>query len=292
VERFSFASVNTGATLAASDTDSWKSLNAALDKRTPVWRDPTTGDFFVGQRPSAESRPVKRPRIALYKSYVPSMDEGWTRWLLEKFGFPYTSIVNADVQAGGLRERFDVILFADQGAETIAHGHKRGSVPQQYVGGLEEAGAEGLRQFAAKGGTLVFLNDASDYAVQQLGIGVKDVLSGISNREFYAPGSLLNVRLDAQHPLTLGLPREMPIWFESGPAFEVAGRDRAVAVYPDAGLLASGWLLGERHLARRAAIVDAPVGSGRIILFGIRPQYRAQSYQSFKLLFNALLMFE
>jgi glutamine amidotransferase-like uncharacterized protein len=84
----------------------------------------------------------------------------------------------------------------------------------------------------------------------------------------------------------------MPIWFESGPAFEVAGRDRAVAVYPDAGLLASGWLLGEKHLARRAAIVDAPVGSGRIILFGIRPQYRAQSYQSFKLLFNALLMFE
>ena len=101
----------------------------------------------------------------------------------------------------------------------------------------------------------------------------------------------MNVRLEA-HPLTLGLPAEIPVWFESGPAFGVSGRDQAVAAYPDAGLLASGWLLGEKHLVKRAAIVDAPVGSGHVILFGIRPQYRAQSYQTFKLLFNSLLYFE
>ena len=140
-------------------------------------------------------------------------------------------------------------------------------------------------------GAIIFLSDASDYALDYLGVGAKDALKGVSNREFYAPGSLLSVKLE-QHPLTLGLPKEIAVWFENGPAFEVTGRDRAIAVYPESHVLASGWLLGEKHLTRRAAIVDVPVGSGHIVLFGTRPQYRAQSYQAFKLFFNSLLYFE
>jgi hypothetical protein len=63
---------------------------------------------------------------------------------------------------------------------------------------------------------------------------------------------------------------------------------RIVARYPDSGLLASGWLLGEKHLAGRAAMIEYPLGKGRAVLFGMRPQYRGQSWQTFKLLFNAL----
>ena len=62
-----------------------------------------------------------------------------------------------------------------------------------------------------------------------------------------------------------------------------------MARYPAADILASGWLLGEKHLANRAALVDARLGRGHVILFGMRPQYRAQSYLTFKLFFNALL---
>jgi hypothetical protein len=164
-------------------------------------------------------------------------------------------------------------------------------MPEQYTGGVGEAGAEALKQFASKGGAVLFLNDASEFALKHMGFGVKDVLSGVATREFYAPGSLLNVRLE-QHPVTLGLPRDVPVWFEGGPAFETAGRDRAVALYPEQNILASGWLLGEKHLAKRAAIVDVPVGFGHVLLFGIRPQYRAQSYLTFKLFFNALFYFE
>jgi hypothetical protein len=184
-----------------------------------------------------------------------------------------------------------VIVFPDQRAETIHQGYKPGTMPEQYVGGVGDQGAENLKQFASKGGTLVFLNESTQYALEHLGLTVKDTLSGVSNREFYAPGALMNAKLEP-HPLTLGLPKDIPVWFESGPAFEVSGRDRAVATYPDTHVLASGWLLGEKHLARRAAIVDSPMGSGHVILFGIRPQYRAQSYQAFKLFFNSLLYFE
>jgi hypothetical protein len=219
------------------------------------------------------------------------MDEGWTRWLLEQFGFPYTSIFNRDVQAGNLRDRFDAIIVPDQRGETLARGHKSGAMPAEYTGGLGEAGAEALKVFASRGGVLIFLNEASEYALEYLGIPAKDALAGVSTREFYAPGSLLNVRL-APHPLTLGLPREVPVWFESGPAFDLSGKGVAVGVYPETGVLASGWLLGEKYIARRAAIADVSMGSGHVVLFGIRPQYRAQSYQAFKLLFNALLYFE
>src|SRR4051794_39024461 len=113
-------------------------------------------------------------------------------------------------------------------------------MPEEYTGGIGDTGTEALKQFASKGGSLIFLNESSEYALKNLGLAVKDALNGISNREFYSPGALLNVRLE-QHPLTLGLPKDIPVWFESGPAFEVSGRDQAVATYPDNHVLASGW---------------------------------------------------
>jgi len=291
-DQFVFTSVSHGNALSGSDTDSWRMLNRSLQAGRRVWRNMTTGDFYLDAAPAGvDARAVRQPRIGVYKSFVPTMDEGWTRWILEQFGFKYTSVVNSDLSHANLRERFDVIVFPSQRSEAIHQGHKQGSMPEEFTGGLGEVGAEALKQFAAKGGALIFLNDSSDYALDYLGAGVKDTLKGISNREFYAPGSLLSVKLEL-HPLTLGLPKEIAVWFENGPAFEITGRERAIAVYPENHVLASGWLLGEKHLVRRAAIVDVPVGAGHIILFGTRPQYRAQSYQAFKLFFNSLLYFE
>src|SRR6185369_1003856 len=98
----------------------------------------------------------------LYKSYVPSMDEGWTRWLLEQFGFTYTNVVNKDLQSDDLHSRFDVIVFPDQRPGTIQSGNRPGSMPEEYVGGVGEKGAEALKHFASQGGTVIFLNESSD----------------------------------------------------------------------------------------------------------------------------------
>ena len=103
----------------------------------------------------------------------------------------------------------------------------------------------------------------------------------------YVPGSLLNVKLQPGHPLTLGLPAEIAIWHENSPAWDVA--EGSVARYPESGLLASGWLLGEKHLAGRSALAEVSLGKGRVILFGMQPQYRAQGYLTLKLLFNAFV---
>jgi len=278
-----------GASLSGSDTDSWRTINRIWNSGGTLWRNMATGDFATSS-PGAGWMRLRRPRIGLHRSHVPSMDEGWTRWLLEEFGFPYSSLEDREILGGSLHKRFDVIAFPDETAQVIAEGHRAGTLPEEFTGGLGLQGTEALRQFAAAGGTLVFLNRSTEYAIEKLGVKAKNVITGLSNQQFYSPGSLLRVNLEAGHPLALGLPAEVTVWSEHSPAWQT--EHPAVARYPEANLLASGWLLGEGHLARQAALVDAPMGRGRAILFGMRPQYRAQSYQTFKLFFNSLLYFD
>jgi hypothetical protein len=253
----------------------------AVDAPVAVPLAPLSGE--ISSKPSPLSI---QARIGLYKSFVPSIDEGWTRWVLEQFGVPYHSASNSEILRGNLRRRFDVLIFPDQPAAVIANGYPAGEMPDEYTGGLGEKGAEALKRFVLDGGTLVFLNRSTDYAIATLGLNLAPVKAG----DYYSPGSLLNVTLDSASPLAQGLPASIAIWSEASPAWEVpeGSPARVVARYPSSGILASGWLLGEKYLAGNAALIDYPMGPGRVILFGMRPQYRGQSYQAFKLLFNAL----
>jgi len=273
-----------GPALRAADTDSWFAVNKAWADGKSVWRDPATGDFSLGERPGWH--PVKRPRIALYQPWIANMDEGWTRWLLEHFGFSYTGLRNADIQSGNLRQKFDAIIFADQSAATIEDGNRAGAMPPEYVGGVGPKGDAALKDFASAGGSLIFLNDASEFAISRLGIAAKTVTAGLNPNDYYSPGSLLNVHVDTHSPLAYGVPADLAIWSEHSPAWDT--QLPVVARYPDSGVLASGWLVGEKSIAGRAAMIDAPMGSGHVVLFGMRPQYRAQSYLTFKMFFNAL----
>ncbi|MBS1832259.1 MAG: hypothetical protein JST65_06085, partial [Acidobacteria bacterium] len=274
---------------AASDIDSWRKANRSWNAGTSVYRSKTTGEFAT-TAVSQDFVKVARPKVAVYKAHIPSMDEGWTRWLLEDFAFAYKSLGNAEVIAGGLRAKYDVIVFADQQSAAIAEGYRKGSMPDEYTGGLGPQGAAALKDFANAGGTLIFLNHATDYAANELGLKIRNVLKGVSSRDFYCPGSLLRVTLDSAHPLTFGLPRELTIWNEASPAWDLADGTASVANYPASAVMASGWLLGAKHIAQKSALLDIPMGCGRAILFGFRPQYRAQSYETFKMLFNAFLL--
>ncbi|MES1257204.1 MAG: M14 metallopeptidase family protein [Acidobacteriota bacterium] len=272
-------------TYKASDTDGWKAAGARWGRGQAVWRN-GAGDFALSN-PGSGWHEIRKPRIGLYKSWNANIDEGWTRWLLEQFGIPYTSVQNSDIQGGALRSRFDTIVFADELPQAIENGQSPGSIPPEFTGGLGDKGAGALREFAAAGGTLVFLNRASGYAIDRLGVPAKNVVAGIPPRDFYCPGSLLNVTLDPNSPLTRGLPVDIAVWNEASPAWETT--EGSVARFAVKNVLASGWLLGESHIAGKSALIDAKAGSGHIILFGMRPQYRAQSYLTFKLFFNALV---
>ena len=229
-------------------------------------------------------------RIAIYRNWAPSMDEGWTRWVFDQYRIPFTTITDRDVRAGNLAARFDVVLVPDQSDRELTRG-AGASYPDSVKGGLGDAGAAALGAFVDAGGTLVALNEASDYAIRALSLPVRDALAGVADRDFYAPGSILGVTL-RRGGLTAGVPSPAAIWFEEGPAFEVTDSTRATALatYDGANPLLSGWLLGGEKLAGRAALVDVRRGKGHVVLFGFRPQYRGQSMATFPLLWNAMLV--
>jgi len=278
--------------LSASDSDTWRAVNEIWNAGSHVFRAVATGDFFAQRPADVESLEIARPRIGLYKSYVPAIDEGWTRWLLENFGFGYKNVLNPEIEAGGLRQHFDVIVFPDEPLSQIAGGFAKGAMPDEYTGGLGKKAAANLKSFAEQGGTLVFLNRSASYAVENLRLDPKNAVAGVSNRDFYSPGSLLNVALDRRSPLAYGVPENIAIWSEDSPSWDISSRskDRVAARYTSDHLLASGWLLGESYIKGRAALVEVPIGQGEAVLFGMRPQYRAQSYQTFKLFFNSLVL--
>ena len=287
--RFELATPVASGVLAASDGDSWKRIIEAWKTGSPVYRDAASGDFQLSPAPGFES--LRAPRVGLYRSFVPSMDEGWTRWILEQFGWPYQSVGNAEIRGGHLSDRFDVLVFPDQRLRTIEHGYAEGTMPDEYSGGLGSEGAASLKQFLIDGGRLVFLNESGAYAASQLGIKVRNSLEGLSAQEVYSPGSLLNVTVDAQDAALAGVPREFAVWNESSPVWEpLEGADAQVLLrYPESHVLASGWLLGENRYAGKPALLTVRVGQGTVYLFGMRPQYRGQSYLTLKIFFNALL---
>lgn len=232
------------------------------------------------------------PRIGLYRSYVPSMDEGWTRWVFDTWHVPYVSLVDSVARAGKLKDRFDVIVLPDQSPHDIAEGLPQVRYPAPFFGGLGPDGIQALRQFVREGGTLVALNDASRFAIQSLLLPVRNVLEGLPDQDFYAPGSIFRIDIDQSHPLARNMPSESAAWFEDGPAFDVldSSQVRVVARYPDdpGAVLLSGWVRHPERVAGRAAEVVVRVGEGRVVLFGFRPQYRGQSLATYPLLFNAL----
>ena len=234
-------------------------------------------------------------KLGLYKSHVPVMDEGWTRWVLEKEHYDYASVSDTGVRAPNLISRYKLIVMPDQPRAAILNGYRKGAMPPEYIGGLGAEGVKALREFVEQGGTLVCLNRASDFAIEQFKLPVRDVVDGLPRTDFYVPGSILRIELDTSDPIARGMPRESIAWVENSPVFEIKSdplallRLKIIAWYPkDKDPLLSGWLLGGDRIKGKAALVEVGLGKGRIILFGFRPQYRGQSLATYPLFFNAI----
>jgi hypothetical protein len=236
--------------------------------------------------------PVKKARVGLYRAWVPFIDEGWTRWILEDYKFDPVTLRNGDIQAGNLRDKFDAILIPDGSPDGIFNGFGPGSVPGEYVGGIGELGVMALREFVLAGGTLITFNEASVFAVDQLGLPVKNVLAGLKDEEFFCSGCLLRVEVqDMSYSATWGLPHDPIVMFERGPAFEPKEgfHGRVLAAYPkDESPLMSGYLLHPERIQGKAAALEVQYGKGRVYLIGFRPQWRGQSHGTYKFFFNAI----
>jgi hypothetical protein len=239
-------------------------------------------------------QPVGGARVALYKPWLPNADEGWTRWLLDQYEFKFTSITDADVRAGNLRQRFDVIILPSATADLLKAGNT-GPVPTEYSGGLGESGLSALKAFVQDGGTLVCLDQSGALAIDEFHLPLRDVARESPPSDFFCPGSLLRIDLDPRQPLSFGMNPHTAGMFRSGSAYAITPRATAadppvavVASYGAKDLLISGWLEGEQVIAGKPAVVEVRLGTGRVVLLGFSTQHRGQSHATFRLLFNAV----
>lgn len=258
--------------------------------------------FGVEDRPDLQSMDLKKPQIGIYHSWTGSMDEGWTRWIFDNYGFDYERLKDRDIQSGDLKG-FDIIVLPSMSASRLLNGHEQGTMPEKYVGGLGVEGAYHLKKYVESGGTIVGWEGATDFLMSQFGLPVEDALKGIDQEEFFIPGSLIKMTTNNSHPQALGMekyhagfflrqskafsvvePAEVEDKKAEGPPVEV------FSWYGDEDILLSGWALGEEeHLAGKPAAVRVGLGEGEVVLVGFRPQLRAQPRATFKFLFNPIL---
>ena len=258
----------------------------------------------VKGKPPQNLRPIGRARIALYKPWTENIDEGWTRWLLDQYEFEYATITDADIRAGNLRARFDAIVLPNSSPDRLVAGYPADAVPPEYAGGMTTAGLEAVKTFVRTGGTLICLSQSSDLAIAAFDLPIHDIAREADDRLF-VPGSILRLDVDPSKPLGYGMEPHTAAFFAFSSAFEgspargpatghtgdavssSAAMD-TVARYGSRDLLLSGWLEGGEVIAGRAAVVQATVGTGHVVLLGFPVQHRGQSHATFRLLFNAI----
>ncbi|WP_446742008.1 M14 family metallopeptidase [Silvibacterium acidisoli] len=236
---------------------------------------------------------VRQPRIGLYQSWTANMDEGWTRWVLEHYEFPYTTLHNTDVKSGKLHDRFDVLVLPDARVKEILGGRDNKTTPTEYKGGIGEEGWKSIEQFLHDGGTVIALGDASDLLLNKLPLPVNDVKATLKPAQHFAPGTIVNLQVDTTSPIGLGVSPATYGFYINSPFFQLtegfaSQQVDVVARYPNTEVKASGWLRGEEFQLGQAAVVSARLNPGKVVLFGIRPQHRAQTHATFPLFFNAL----
>jgi hypothetical protein len=297
-----------GSFIVKNSPEVQKALPALLEKLR-------TGVYPLADAAAVPKSVLRNPRIGLYQSWWSSMDEGWTRFVFDDLGIPFTTLHNADIKGPkpekgkepakiDLRAKYDVIIFAGEYYDLIKSGKIDPSspwaryftpLPPEYEGGIEKEGVDNLKAFIEKGGIVVTLNDACKFAIKEFEPPARDILEKTDPAKFFCPLSILKLDVDNTSPLGYGMDETAAAVFNGSPAFETwvpltTEWDRkVVASYPESNILLSGWLSGEDTIARKAAVVDTQFKKGRIILIGIACQNRAESHGTYKFLLNALL---
>ncbi len=263
---------------------------------------------MVRANTSTETVRLEPLRLGHYAPWSGSMDEGWMRWILDEYEFPYERLRNADILAGDLIKRFNVISFAAIGGRTILQGNREGSTLPEYVGGIGEEGIEHLREFVRRGGTIICNGSSSTFIIDQFDLPIRNINRELSEAGFYSAGSLMEMSYpEGPVPITRGMEDHGVAFWSRGQIFELdaerAGdplfsRTRPVAWFTTAESrspygtesLLSGYAENVDQARGKATVMHVEYGEGDIVLFGFNFHNRAQSYSTFKLYFNSLYL--
>jgi len=267
----------------------------------------------VEARPAGEAVRIRPARVGVWDNYGGSMTSGWTQWVLDQFEFPWQAVYAPELDAGNLRAKYDVLVFASGGIPGAAGGGRMGgfggatppAIPDEFkhmIGRVTvDKTVPQLRKFLEEGGTILAIGSSTGLA-DHLGLPIRDHLveMGSNGKEvplpsqkFYVPGSILEARVDPSNPLAYGMNAKTDVFFDDSPSFKLEPEAalagiRPVVWFDKSNPLRSGWAWGESYLNGGVGVVDAPMGKGRLVLLGPEILFRGQPHGTFKLLFNGI----
>jgi hypothetical protein len=270
--------------------------NGTLARLQQLSRETGLSFQAVARPPDAKALQLKPVRIALWDQYGGSAPSGWTRYVLEQFEFPYTVVYSQKLDAGNLADNFDVLILVDDGTFSTGAARTQRAVDPQYAdraGGLTTSTtAPQLKKFMDAGGTVLAIGGSTSLATY-VGVPVGNAVAGLANARFYVPGSIVQARVDRENPIAYGMSERADFFFDRSPSFQVDDAAKkagahVVAWFDNDKPLRSGWALGQAFLKDTAAVVEAPVGKGKLVLYGPEILFRGQPHGTFKLLFNGI----
>ena len=267
-------------------------------------------DFHAAAAPSGETLRLRRPRVALWDRYGGSMPSGWTRKILEDFGFEFEVVYAEEIAEGDLRDRFDVLILEDGAVPSPDGDGSNGSnsastldasrVPQEYrdrIGSITATrGVPEILDFARAGGTVIAVGSSARlgyYAGLPLSDHLVENGRSLSEDEYYTPGSVHSLKIEHDSPLTHGLGDRLDVLISHSPLFDLESGAEAAGVrrlgwFDTDRPLRSGWAWGQERMQGGAALIEASLGDGKLFLFTPRITFRSQSHAAFPLLFNGI----
>ncbi len=268
----------------------------------------------ASKRPVSLSRKISPLRTAVWDTYGGSIAAGWLKWIMEQHHFSFKTIYAKEINSGNLRKKYDVIIFVGGAIPSLTSSErftpprdttKLKDIPAEYRSRWGRISADTsiaeLKKFMEVGGSVVTIGRSTSLAYH-LKLPVTNALVEMSNgklvplpsEKFYVPGSVMRVRIDSSLSSGWGMGSKADVIFDSSPVFRITPdavsqiKVKPIAWFDSDQSLRSGWAWGQQYLLNGVAAFEAPVGAGKLYAFGPEIIFRAQTYSTFKLLFNSL----
>jgi hypothetical protein len=280
----------------------------------PVLEALTVAPKILIDSPGVKTTPLRLPRIALVETYFHDMDAGWTRFVLDSYSIPFAVVRPGEFEKTDFVKNFDIVVFPDAEKSILMEGKYKAreeyylaDYPPEYTKGIGKTGMEKLMAFLESGGIVISWGGSTPLFLGKLEIvrgkeekeefqlPVQDISESLQKSGLYCPSALMKTLLLEDHPLTLGLPREIGVIFNGNPVFATSvpifDMDRRViGKFPEKEILMSGYCEKQETLGNKTNLVWLKKGKGQVVLFAFSPIFRASTQAAYKLLFNALLL--
>jgi len=289
----------------------WSDKNR--DKINKILADITVSPAYLTTAPDIKSVKISIPRIALIETNFHDMDAGWTRFVFDQYNIPFTVVKPGDFTSTKFTDKYDVVIFPDANKSILMEGkYGRGDdyyvtdYPPEYTKGIGKEGMKNLMAFVEGGGLIISwgqsvslfegnLTITHEKDTEEFRLPFSDISDDLVKKGLYCPGSLVKMDIIQDHPVTLGMEKEIGIFSRARPVFatSVPSFDmdrRVIGFIPEKEILISGYVEKEELIGNKAVMLWMKKGKGQFVFFAFNPQFRASTHISFKLLFNSILM--